>query len=95
MNSPATGVDVRVVSATVTYTNAADEGLYKMFSSNHPIVGFNRPAELFVIDGMLNTSATLTITVENVGTAASGVIDVNVRLLHNCLLYTSPSPRDS
>ena len=87
MNSPATGVDVRVVSATVTYTNAADEGLYKMFSSNHPIVGFNRPAELFVIDAMLNTSATLTITVENVGTAASGVIDVNVRLLHNDYSY--------
>lgn len=87
LSSPPTGVDVQVVSASVTYTNAADEGLYKMFSSNHPILGFNRPAELFAIDGMLNTSATLTITVENIGTAASGIIDVNVRLLHNDYTY--------
>ena len=50
---------------------------------NHPILGFNRPAELFVIDAMVNTSASLTITVENIGTATSGTIDVNVLLLHD------------
>ena len=67
MPSPSnpTGVDVRVVSATVGYTDPVDESLYKLFSSNHPVDGFNRPAELFVIDAMVNTSATLTITVEN------------------------------
>ena len=56
MNNPSnpTGVDVRVVSASVDYTNAADEQKYKMFSSNYPILGFNRPAELFVIDAMVN-----------------------------------------
>ena len=78
-----TGVDLRVVSVSVEYTNSADEAKYKMFSSNHPILGFNRPAELFVIDAMVNTSATLTITVENIGTASSGTIDVNVLLLHD------------
>ena len=66
MQSPSnpTGVDVRVVNATVAYTNFADESLYKMFSSNHPVSGFDRPAELFVIDAMVNISATLTITVD-------------------------------
>ena len=78
-----TGVDLRVVSVSVEYTNSADEAKYKMFSSNHPILGFNRPAELFVIDAMVNTSASLTITVENIGTATSGTIDVNVLLLHD------------
>ena len=78
-----TGVDLRVVSVSVEYTNSADEAKYKMFSSNHPIFGFNRPAELFVIDAMVNTSASLTITVENIGTATSGTIDVNVLLLHD------------
>lgn len=78
-----TGVDLRVVSISVEYTNSADEAKYKMFSSNHPIFGFNRPAELFVIDAMVNISASLTITVENVGTASSGTIDVNVLLLHD------------
>ena len=78
-----TGVDLRVVSISVEYTNSADEAKYKMFSSNHPILGFNRPAELFVIDAMVNISASLTITVENVGSASSGTIDVNVLLLHD------------
>ena len=89
MKSPSnpTGVDVRVVNATVAYTNFADESLYKMFSSNHPVSGFDRPAELFVIDAMVNISATLTITVENIGTNPSGVIDINTRLLHNDYTY--------
>lgn len=89
MASPAnpTGVDVRVVDAAVSYTDSVDESKYKMFSSNHPILGFNRPAELFVVDGMVNVSATLTITVENIGTNPSGTIDVNVRLLHDDYAY--------
>ena len=43
MQSPSnpTGVDVRVVNATVAYTNFADESLYKMFSSNHPVSGLS------------------------------------------------------
>ena len=82
-----TGVDVRVVEASVGYTNSADEGKYKMFSSNHPILGFNRPAELFVIDGMVNITSTLTISVENLGTNPSGIIDINVLLLHDEYIY--------
>ena len=86
-HSPTTGVDVSVVDTGVKYTNTADENTFKMFSSNHPIFGFNRPAELFVIDAMVNISATLTITVENLGTNPSGVIDVNVLLLHDEYTY--------
>ena len=78
-----TGVDVGVTGISVKYTSSADEGNYKMFSSNHPILGFNRPASLFVIDGMVNVSSTLTVEVENFGTSASGVIDVTVALNHN------------
>jgi uncharacterized membrane protein len=88
-NSPSnpTGVDVTVTGVTVAYTSSADSAKYKMFSSNYPIIGFNRPAELFVIDGMLNVSSTLTVTVENIGVASSGVIDINVLLLHNEYTY--------
>ncbi len=82
-----TGVDVTVTGVNVAYTSSSDAALYKMFSSNHPIIGFNRPANLYVIDGMLNVSSTLTITVENIGVAASGVIDINVLLLHNEYTY--------
>ena len=82
-----TGVDVRVIDASVSYTNSVDESAYKMFSSNHPILGFDRPAELFVVDAMVNVSATITIGVENVGSNPSGTIDVNVRLLHDDYAY--------
>ena len=88
-NSPSnpTGVDVTVTGVSVAYTSSSDAAKFKMFSSNHPIIGFNRPADLYVIDGMLNVSSTLTITVENIGVAASGVIDINVLLLHNEYTY--------
>lgn len=82
-----TGVDVLVTDIAVAYTSSSDAAKYKMFSSNHPIFGFNRPANLFVIDGMVNVSSTLTVTVENIGTAQSGVIYVNVLLLHNEYTY--------
>ena len=82
-----TGVDVTVTGVSVAYTSSSDAAKFKMFSSNHPIIGFNRPADLYVIDGMLNVSSTLTITVENIGVAASGVIDINVLLLHNEYTY--------
>ncbi len=82
-----TGVDVTVTDVSVAYTSSTDSAKYKMFSSNHPILGFNRPAELYVIDGMVNVSSTLTVTVENIGTASSGVIDLNVLLLHNEYTY--------
>ena len=93
--SPAnpTGVDVRVIDASVSYTDSVDESKYKMFSSNHPILGFDRPAELFVVDGMVNVSATITVGVENMGTNPSGTIDVNVRLLHDDYDYFEFSNR--
>ena len=89
MQSPSnpTGVDVTVTDVSVSYTSSTDEDNFRMFSSNHPILGFNRPAELYVIDSMVNVSTTLTVTVENIGTASSGVIDVNVLLLHNEYSY--------
>ena len=36
---------------------------------------------------MVNVSATLSITVENLGTNPSGVVDVNVVLLHDEYTY--------
>ena len=58
----------------MAYTNNADTDAYKMFSSNHPIFGFNRPAQLYVVDGMVNVSLTLTATIENLGTASVALL---------------------
>ncbi|MDE0556907.1 MAG: hypothetical protein OSB30_00360, partial [Candidatus Poseidoniaceae archaeon] len=50
----ATGVDLSVTNSSYSYANSADEAKYRMFSSNFPIIGFNKPYELFVIDTMVN-----------------------------------------
>lgn len=78
-----TGVDLHVTEVSIAYTSTSDQSNFRMFSSNHPIAGFNRPANLYVIDGMVDVESTLTVTVENIGTANSGVVDITVTLLHN------------
>ncbi len=79
----ATGVDISVTNVSFSYTTGADEGQYRMFSSNHPIPGFNRPAELYVIDAVVEVPIYADITLSNSGTAASGTIDVTLKVLHN------------
>jgi len=79
----ATGVDLSVTNSSYSYANSADEAKYRMFSSNFPIIGFNKPYELYVIDTMVNAPTKVTIDVENFGTNPSGTIDINIKLLHN------------
>lgn len=79
----ATGVDVTITDVSFSYTTAGDEEQYRMFSSNYPVLGFNRPAELYVVDAVANVPIQLDIMVENLGTASSGTIDVNIKVLHN------------
>ena len=79
----ATGVDVTVSDVSFSYTTAGDEEQYRMFSSNYPVLGFNRPAELYIVDAVVNVPIQVDIMVENLGTASSGTIDVNIKVLHN------------
>lgn len=79
----ASGVDLSVEGLSFSYTSSADEGKYRMFSSNHPIPGFNRPASLFVIDGMVNVPISVDVTVDNKGSLASSVTDVRLLVLHD------------
>ena len=66
------GIDITPVDVSITYSNLADENQYKMFSSNHPILNFNRPAELYVTDSVNSTPMDLEVTVRNEGTSTSG-----------------------
>ncbi|MEJ6531287.1 MAG: hypothetical protein QNL81_06910, partial [Euryarchaeota archaeon] len=56
----ATGVDLSVTNSTYSYANSADEAKYRMFSSNFPIIGFNKPYNLYVIDTMVNAPTKVT-----------------------------------
>ena len=77
------GVDLSATEVSISYSNPSDESQYKMFSSNHPILGFDRPKNLYVVDSVNSTPMDIEVTVRNDGTAASGIITVNLLILHN------------
>ena len=79
----ATGVDLTVNDVSFSYTSSTDEARYRMFSSNHPIPLFNRPAELYVVDTVVDVPIYVELTVENLGTNPSGTIDVQLKILHD------------
>ena len=78
-----TGVDLTVTEVSFSYTTPGDEEQYRMFSSNYPVFGFNRPQSLYVTDAVVDVPIQLEALVENLGTASSGFIDVNIKVLHN------------
>ncbi|RPG79511.1 MAG: hypothetical protein CBC77_002570 [Euryarchaeota archaeon TMED117] len=77
------GIDITPVGVSITYSNLADENQYKMFSSNHPIANFNRPAELYVTDSVNSTPMDIEVTVRNEGSTVSGIITLQLLILHN------------
>ena len=82
-SSKATGIDLSVSDISYSYPNFADQQKYQMFSSNYPIFSFNRPELLFVVDAVKNVEIEMTITVDNLGTANSPLVDVKALILHN------------
>ena len=83
ISARATGVDVTITDVSFTYTTLGDEEQYRMFSSNHPVVNFNRPSMLYVVDTVVDVPINVDVMIENIGTASSGTIDVNIKVLHN------------
>ena len=77
------GVDLRTTDVSIRYSNPSDESQFKMFSSNHPILGFERPEDLYVVDSVNATPMDIEVTVRNDGIAASGIITVQMLVLHN------------
>ena len=79
----ASGIDIKVDSVSLSYTNSGDESKYRMFSSNYPIFGFNRPAELYTVDTVAGVPINLQVSISNSGTTDSGNFPVRVKVLHN------------
>ena len=77
------GIDIKVDSVSLSYTNSADESKYRMFSSNYPIFGFNRPASLYTVDTVAGVPINLQVSISNPGTTDSGNFPVRVKVLHN------------
>ena len=82
-SSKSSGIDINPVGVSITYSNLADENQFKMFSSNHPIPNFNRPADLYVTDSVNSTPMDIEVTVRNDGTSTSGIITLHLLIIHN------------
>ena len=82
-SSTNSGVDLSATDVSIRYSNPSDESQYKMFSSNHPILGFDRPKNLYVVDTVNSTPMDIEVTIRNDGTAPSGIITVQLLILHN------------
>ena len=83
VSARATGVDITITDVSYSYTNESDESKYRMFSSNFPVPGFNKPEMLYVVDAVVNVPIFVEITVENIGSSQSGSVVVNLLQLHN------------
>ncbi len=80
----ASGIDVQPTKFDITYTNSADQTRYRLLSSADPSGGgFNRPISLFVIDGMVNVTSRIQITIQNYGNTASGPFTLRLVVIHN------------
>ena len=79
----ASGIDIKVDSVSLSYTTSADESKYRMFSSNYPIFGFNRPASLYTVDTVAGVPINIQVSISNSGTTDSGNFPVRVKVLHN------------
>ena len=79
----ANNIDLYVNEISMKYPDPVNESLYKMFSSNHPITNFDRPANLYVTDGVIGVETEINVSIGNIGTSVSGTVDVQVLVLHN------------
>jgi uncharacterized membrane protein len=79
----AVNIDLDVSDISITYPDSGNQSLYQMFSSNYPIVNFNKPENLYVTDGVIGVEMNINIVIENLGSVQSGFVDVEVFVLHN------------
>ena len=79
----AVNIDLDVTDISMTYPDSVNNSLYKMFSSNYPIPEFNKPENLYVTDGVVNVEMNINVVIENLGTAQSGFVDIELLVLHN------------
>ena len=74
-------VDVTPTTFSTSYTSSSDATLYDTLSRSTS--NFNRPVDLWIIDGMLGVQHTLTVGVENLGTSSASNIAVEIVVLHD------------
>ena len=78
------GPDITPTAAAATYVSTTDHSNHAALSSQDPSsIGMNRPADLWIIDGMLGLPQQIEVTVENQGNSAAGSFNVDVEIIHD------------
>ncbi len=78
------GPDIVPTSAYVTYVSNTDHSEHAALSSQDPSsIGMNRPADLWIIDGMLGLQQQIEVTLENQGSSSAGSFNVDIEILHD------------
>ena len=78
------GPDIAPTAATVTYVSNTDHTNHAALSSQDPSsTGMGRPANLWIVDGMLGLPQQIEATVENQGDSAAGSFSVDIEILHD------------
>ncbi len=78
------GPDITPTAALVTYVSSTDHSDHAALSSQNPSsIGMNRPADLWIIDGMLGLAQQIEVTLENQGDSAAGSFNVDIEILHD------------
>ena len=73
-----TGVDLSVTDVDFSYPNSNDRNKYQMFSSNYPIVGFNKPESLYVVDAVKDVEIESKVFLSNIGTVDATNVEINI-----------------
>ena len=78
------GPDITPTSAYVSYVSTTDHTSHAALSSQDPSsIGMNRPADLWIVDGMLGLEQRIEVTLENLGDSSAGSFNVDIEILHD------------
>ena len=84
--SKLSGIDIIPTEFKFTYSDSqytADYGLLSSADLNSGTSSVTRPNWMWIVDGMLGISQTITLTVANNGQTASGAFDVEIIVKHD------------
>ena len=82
-STKSSGINLSPAGFEFQYTNNVDFQSYGLLSSYTCCDTVNRPEYLWMVDGMLDKEQQIGITIQNLGSTASGQFDLRVYIEHN------------
>ena len=83
ISSKSSGINLSPAGFEFQYANNADFESFGLLSSYTCCDTVNRPEYLWIMDGMLNKEQQIGVTIQNLGSTASGQFDLHIYVEHN------------